>query len=297
MTVLLTGASGFLGSHLVKGLLAQGHDVLALRRAASNLWRLEREKDRVQWFELEADGLEQPFKQGRHIDAVIHTANCYGRNQELPSRILETNVLFSVRLFETASRFKAGTFFNTDTYFNTATCAYDYLAPYSLSKRQCAEWLERLAGQVKVVNLKLQHVYGPLDDPSKFTTSVMHRCLESQPSIDLTAGEQKRDFIHVNDVVNAYLHLLTCLSSLPGAFTTFSVGTGTSVSIREFVETVHRLSHSKSVLRFGALPYRENEISCEGADISQLRNTGWTPTIGLVDGIRRMLREEKGSES
>jgi len=275
---------------LAKALIRGGHEVLALRRTATNLWRLETEKNLIKWFNQETESLELPFQSVDNIDAVIHTATCYGRKKETTSQILEANLLFPIRLFEIASRFNCRAFFNTDT----SLCPN--LNSYSRSKGQFLEWLERLSGHTKVLNFKFEHMYGAHDDDSKFTSYIFRSCLENKPWIDLTAGDQKRDFIHIDDAVGAYLHLLTRFSGVAGSFNSFDVGSGSAVTIKEFVQTAHRLANSTSELRFGAIPCRENEVMFSEAEISGLRRLGWNPTISLAEGIRSVLAQEKGGK-
>ncbi len=70
------------------------------------------------------------------------------------------------------------------------------------------EWLKYFSDRIKVVNLKLEHMYGPKDDDSKFVTWITNQMLNNISSIDLTEGTQKRDFIYIDDVVDAYMLML-----------------------------------------------------------------------------------------
>lgn len=80
MHVLLTGATGYLGSHLAHALVAAGVEVSILKRTTSNLGHQADVQYRLVMFDIDVEGIEAPFKSGRHIDAVIHTATSYGRN-------------------------------------------------------------------------------------------------------------------------------------------------------------------------------------------------------------------------
>ena len=136
--------------------------------------------------------------------AVVHTATCYGRNRETPLEVFEANLKFPLDLLEKAA------LFSTDTFFNTDTILYKYLNGYSLSKHQFVEWGKQYADEhkIKFCNIKLEHMYGPGDDDSKFTTYVINSCLNNVPEVKLTLGEQERDFIYIDDVVSAYQLLL-----------------------------------------------------------------------------------------
>lgn len=295
MKVLLTGASGYLGSNLVRRLLTDGYEVAAFKRRESNLSRLKGIVNDIAWYYADQTDLSAPFKRHDGFDAVVHTATCYGRNGESPGTIFAANVAFPVRLLDTAIYFNTDTFFNTDTYFNTDTILSTYLNLYSFSKKQFAEWGKMVSGQcsVRFINIRLEHIYGPLDDPSKFTTYIIHQCLENVPAIALTPGEQMRDFIYINDVIDAYSLMLKKQPHLPIGYLNVGLGSGGSVTIRRFVELVHRFCGSKTKLNFGAIPYRDNEIMASTADLSFLSQLGWKQNTNLEAGLIQTIEVSK----
>ena len=288
MRILLTGATGFLGSHLAMRLLEKGHDVVAYKRPGSSFYRLGEIAGDVSWYNLEADDVALPFQKYDRIDAVIHVATCYGRKGESYSTIFQANTGFPVRLLDAAVRFKTPVFFNTDTVLDPR------LNPYALTKRHFAEWGRMVAESegIRFTNIRLEHIYGAGDDTSKFTTHIVRQCLQDAPTIPLTAGEQKRDFIHIDDTVEAYLTLLERQAEIPQDFVELGLGSGGAVTIRAFVELVHRLCRSTSRLDFGALPYRSHEIMTSDTDITLLGSLGWTPRFSLVEGLQKMITEE-----
>lgn len=287
-TLLITGATGYLGSHLVHALLAAGHRVAILKRAASDLSLLDDCMPRLTVFNIE-NGLDLPFKSLGHINAVIHTATCYGRNGEKTSEIFATNTFFPLQLLETAA------FFNTERFFNTDTTLYKYLNAYSLSKHHLVEWGKSFAdtGKINFVNIKLEHMYGAGDDSSKFATHVISACLKNIDALKLTLGEQERDFIHIDDVVSAYLCLLENADKIGQKFSEFAVGSGQAVTIRDFVNTVHRLAASQTRLDFGAYPYREHESMHSEANLSGLLELGWRCRYDLETGLKQVIELER----
>jgi len=136
--------------------------------------------------------------------------------------------------------------------------------------------------------MKLEHIYGPKDDENKFITFLIRRMMRNE-TIDLTAGEQKRDFIYIDDVIHAFVKVLETES----LHNEYEVGSGDSISIKKFVRLIHRLTESSSTLNFGALSYRENEIMESHADISKLTEIGWQPFVSSEDGIMRIIKNEK----
>jgi nucleoside-diphosphate-sugar epimerase len=108
----------------------------------------------------------------------------------------------------------------------------------------------------------------------------------------LTPGLQKRDFIYIDDVVSAYLVLLEKAQQMKDAYMEFDVGSGQAVSIREFVETVHQLTNSRTKLRFGAVEYRKNETMESNANTAALRALGWQSATDLETGLLACIEDE-----
>jgi nucleoside-diphosphate-sugar epimerase len=275
-TVLLTGGTGFLGSCLVHDLLKNNYRVIVLKRSTSKTWRIDDVRKNISCYDIDKTGLEVVFTD-QHIDVVIHTVCCYGRNSERPSTIVDTNVMFGLKLFELADQF------NIDTFFNTDTLLQKYLNAYSLSKKHLVEWLKQLSGHVRVVNMKLEHLYGPKDDGAKFVPWIIEQLKQNKSKIELTEGKQERDFVFVTDVVSAYLFVLKQRNGL-ARFSEFDVGTGEPITVRRFVTELveqykKRNPENITVLEFGSMPYREGEMMGITVDIGPLKNTGWEPKV------------------
>jgi nucleoside-diphosphate-sugar epimerase len=285
-SALLTGATGFIGSHLARALLAAGYEVVATVRPGSSLARIHDIKERLRLYDLGAGPLDGLFT-GGHYDAVLHLATAYGKGGVPHSEVLAANTLFPLRLLEAAVRASVPLFVAADTCF---TPDYKYLQAYTLSKRQFAQWGKAVAeaGGIRFVNLKLYHPYGPDDSPDKFIPMIVRQCRDAK-EILLTSGEQCKDFIHVADVVRAYLTILEHQPSLDEGFSEIECGSGKAVSVRSLVEMIHRLSRSQALLRFGALPQRQNEVAISRADPSRLISLGWRPAVSLEEGFLRLL--------
>jgi nucleoside-diphosphate-sugar epimerase len=278
-----------LGSHLCRALLQGGHTVEAIRRHSSDLRRLGPLAGQVRWH-CAPEELEAPFSGPKIPDALIHCAALYGRRGESPVQMLETNTLLPVRLYHLAAQRRVPLFLNTDTILDPA------LNLYALSKHHAAQWLMRAGGPTRVLNLKVQHFYGPDDDPAKFITGLITQCLANVPEIRLTDGRQQRDFIYVSDVVSAMLALLECETpgSAPGGgFANYEIGSGNPVPVRDLVELIHKLTGSRSRLSFGALAYRPGEPMFTRADTSALRALGWRPLVQLPEGLERTIGAER----
>ena len=284
MKLLLTGATGFLGSHLTYGLLNSGHDIVILKRKTSDTWRIKDILNKIRVYDIDdIDNIDNIFEYEGKFDAVIHTATLYGRNAESDVEILKTNVLFSLKLLETAS------FYNTDSSLSK------WIDAYALTKQQFVEWGKYYASLNKInfINIKLEHMYGERDSVTKFVPWLIKQCLDNVLEIPLTAGEQRRDFIHVDDVVRAYMVLL---EKCPRGFNSYDVGTGECITIRELAELLVNLTESKSKLNFGALKYRKNEIMESITDIVPLKKLGWLPMVNREEGLSKIVEFMKLSK-
>lgn len=281
LTIGLTGGTGFIGSKILTALVKAGHQVIALHRRDSSSFLPQHE--RLTW--VTVNRMETEL-QAKHIDAVIHLATVYEPSLSL-SDMDVINVNLPLRLLECAKLGGCPLFLNTDTFFSKPAFDYPHMRPYIRSKVELLHRL-RLSAQstsgLKVVNVRLEHVYGPDDSPRKFVPFVMRKLMAHEP-LDLTPGEQLRDFIHVQDVVAAYLVLINSANRLPDGVTEIEVGTGTANSVRTFVQTAKKVSGSRSALNFGAQPYRDGEIMHSVANIAAISATGWVPRLTLRNGI------------
>jgi CDP-paratose synthetase len=276
MTILLTGATGFLGSHLLEGLLENNYEVIIIKRSFSNCWRIEEFLNKVISYDIDKVTLNSIFEENS-FDAVIHTATCYGRNGETDFEIFQTNVFNSMELLHCAIKNRTKFFFNTDTLQATN------LNPYTISKSQFLSWGKQSAENSKInfINMKLEHLYGPKDDETKFIGWFIKQLKDEVPEIRLTAGTQKRDFIHVKDVVSAYLKLLENYKNLD-KFEEFELGSGNSIQVKDFLIQLMNAFEKKNIqikskLLFGALDYRNNENMQIEANIEKLKKFNWVP--------------------
>lgn len=286
-TILLTGGTGFLGSNLLRLLLAAEHRVLFLARKTSRFTRVEDLVGRTSLLYIEDTDFTGLFRSEK-IDAVVHCATNYGRKAESPTLILEANLMLPLKLLQLGSENGLGCFINTDTILDKG------VSYYSLSKSQFKDWLEFYSDRVTCVNAALEHFYGPWDDPSKFATWVIQSLLREPAELNLTAGGQKRDFIYIDDVADAFMRIISHVLARPPGFLSYEIGAGHSLPIKDFVLLIKELSgNTKTALNFGALPYRKNEVMDHRTDISGVKALGWAPGVGLAEGLKKTIEFER----
>ncbi len=294
--IMLTGATGFLGSHLLKGILNKtGCNIIILKRSFSNTDRIAElfEVPRIKSYDIDKVSLELVFEENK-IDTIIHCATNYGRMENSCYGVLESNLMFPIKLLDLSVKYGVKIFINTDSYFNKENMSYSYLLNYALSKKSLLLWLKYFSKNIKVVNMVLEHIYGEDDREDKFVSQMLNKIAVKQvDSIDLTYGDQKRDFIYVDDVVDNYIKIFEFAGKHSFRYRTFDIGTGAAVSIKDFVKEIKEISNSTTVLNFGALPYREDEIMCSCADIVELQDIGGGAKYTFKQGLRKTIERLK----
>lgn len=287
MNILLTGATGFLGSNLLVRLVDDGHNVIVIVRNTHSLQRITHLVDRIKVHQIGAASYQELISAER-IETIIHCATNYGRGDVDPAELLDANLIMPLQLLQAGCNAGVRCFINTDTILDKG------VSHYALSKNQFREWLENYSQKLVCVNVALEHFYGPLDNPTKFVSFIVKQLLDGVDRIDLTPGEQKRDFIYIHDVLTAFLLILGHCPSMEGGYHEYEIGTGEPVSIRTFVEQTKQLSgNTHTRLNFGAVPYRENEAMEVAVNTAGIRALGWKPQTSLAEGLSKMIALER----
>lgn len=285
-TVLLTGSTGFMGSNLLRSLLQQGYNVIITTRDITDPWRIKSELPKVVAYNIDKVQPAQIFL-NHAIDIIVHCATNYGRKEIDNITLLKANLILPLTLLQLGVAHKVKTFINTDTVLDKR------VSYYSLSKYQFKEWLNVYSSEITSVNVCLEHFYGPFDDNSKFVTFIIQSLLKGVEQIDLTKGEQKRDFIYIDDVVDAFLKIIENSCRLGTGFYQYEIGSGRTIAIRDFVMLAKKFANNhNTLLNFGALPYRQNEVMESEVDISEIRKLGWHPRTTLEEGLKKTIHTE-----
>jgi CDP-paratose synthetase len=292
--VLLSGATGFLGSHLLRKIVNENFDVIIAKRSFSNTAKIDDLIPFIKSYNIDQIEVDQIFVENK-IDIVIHTATSYGRNNEHISDIVNTNLLFPIKLLQSGLANGTKYFFNTDTFFSTNLNLPKGLAEYVISKKAFIQFANSMIGGTDLffVNLPLEQMYGPGDDSKKFISYLIGVFKENKAYVDLTTGDQKRDLIYVLDVVDCYTCILNNLHQLESQYSNLPIGSGASIEIKDLVRLVKKFCNASTELRFGTLPQRKNEIMDSKADISKLLKFGWKPKYDLNEGLRITIENFK----
>ena len=279
--VLIVGAAGFFGAHLVRKYLENGSQVTAGCKKSTDRWRLAALGKQIQYVELDVT-VQEAVQRG--LDAVCpdYVINCaaYGVNFEDQNldAALNVNVLGAVRLLsESLKRKVAG-------YFHIGSCSEygskdhpvkedEALAPvhvYGSTKAGGSLLVSQLSREKKfpAVILRPFGMWGEMEGPHRVAPQVVEACLSGK-ALELTAGEQIRDYTHVSDMAQMTVDLMRTGSFEPGEI--INLGSGEAVSLRSHVMKMAGVFQAQSLMLFGKKPYRNQEMKCVVADITKLR--------------------------
>ena len=286
-TILIVGINGFLGSHIAKS-FKDDFKIIGLASNTNNLFRINNEKFEV--FSSSDKEIARVFENNT-IDIIIYAATKYKSSSKNLFSLFNTNVILPFKLLELSKQHNIKSFINVDTFFNNPKYSYSYLSDYTLSKKHLLDWLKIFSTtcSFKVVNMKIFHMYGKGDSTSKFIPSMIEKISNNEPFLNLTKGEQKRDFIYIEDVVEAFRTVVMSINTLDN-FQEFEVGTGSSTSIQDLLVAIKKMFNSSTELIFGSLEYRKNEIMISKANNSELLKLGWVVKHDINQGIKKLIK-------
>ncbi|MFH1836461.1 MAG: SDR family NAD(P)-dependent oxidoreductase [Methanobacteriota archaeon] len=296
--VLVTGATGFIGSHLIKRLVQQGFKVGIIKRQNSDIWRIKDILSQLRIFstDIRDTQIVRNIVTEFQPNAIIHLAAYYAveHKPEDIVPLIQSNVLGTVNLLEAARINKVTLFINTSSCFvykgNKAKLKEESeLEPanlYALSKihaEQACSYYSRMYGS-SCVTLRVFPPFGPADHVRCMIPSIIKNFFEDEAP-ELTTGEQKRDWVYVDDLVDAYLSLLEN-PKLRFKHEVFNVGTGNPVSVKNVALRLKRIVGSDLEPNFGVIPPRKNEYKLLSSDITKAKKLlGWEPKTTFDEGL------------
>jgi dTDP-glucose 4,6-dehydratase len=301
--VLVTGAAGFVGSHMCDRLLAEGHSVIGVDNFITgrhgNLAHLEREPR----FDLLEHDIRQPLAVTARLDAVVNMASPASPKDYLdhPIETLEAGSIGSRNMLELA-RVQGASYLVA----STSECYGDPLVHPQVETywgnvnpvgpRSCYDEAKRFAEAITMAYHRIHgmrssiarifNTYGPrmkLDD-GRVVPALIDQALRSRPMTVFGNGLQTRSFCYVSDLIDGLYRLMLSEERLP-----VNLGNPVELTILEFAECIRRLTGSRSAIEFAPLP--EDDPKQRRPDISKAeRVLGWKPRVELEDGLRETIR-------
>ena len=300
MRILVTGGAGFIGSHVVDRLAADGHAVAVADNLSSGRRELVRPGIKLHVCDVRSLRLEAVFAACRP-DALVHLAAqpAVGRSLADPLLDASVNVLGTVSVLRACER--AGV--RDVVYISTGGAAYgdtDVLptpedhptrgtSPYGVSKLAAESYVRCWAGLTgaRAVSLRLANVYGPRQRPlgeAGVVAIFVHRLLRGERCVVNGDGEQTRDYVYVEDVADAVARALDQRSAAGPV----NVSTGVETSVNELYRRLARDAGVAAVPQHG--PARRGEQRRSVLDWSRAKTLlGWRPTTPLDQGLRKTV--------
>jgi ADP-L-glycero-D-manno-heptose 6-epimerase len=298
--VLVTGGAGFIGSNLAKRLAADGHDVTVADDFSSGHWtNLIDFRGDVITADLASPS--QVLQQAEPFEAIFHEASITDTTVHDQRRMMHNNVEAFRLLLDLAVRWKARMVWasSASTYGrrqppNNETQPPDPLNVYACSKLVMERLAERYREKLKhpIVGLRYFNVYGPGEDHKGKFASMIHQLAKQmragkRPRI-FTAGEQKRDFVYVDDVIQANLKALDAKAG-----GVFNVGCGGAFTFNQVVAELNRALGTDLPPDYFDNPYSFTQDWTE-ADVSHSRKgIGYEPKFDLRKGVAAYVESEK----
>jgi dTDP-glucose 4,6-dehydratase len=301
LKILVTGATGFVGSHLVHKLVEQGHDIYTFERYVTGRYVLG------QWRSVRAIfGDLRDYYAVKHLmhevqpDVVIHLAaiSPVAYSYDHPNEVIESNFIGTVNLAEACihevPHFRHFLFASTsETYGNgptpkTEDTPQNPNSPYAVSKFACEKYLlyMRDAYGFPTTILRNFNTYGRKDNTHFVVERTITQMLKGE-IVRLGDPSTIRDFEYIDDHVNSYL---TCLDNPKAKGEVFNFCTGKGVSIKQLVDLISELVGFKGKVIWNTIPARPLDIKILVGDYSKAKRLlGWEPKFTLEEGLKRTI--------
>jgi UDP-glucuronate 4-epimerase len=292
MRYLVTGAAGFIGSHLAEALAAAGHEVVGLD-CFTDYYDPALKEENAAGLDVRAVDLAHDELDVAGFDGVFHLAGQPGVRSfgKVFPLYLERNVLASQRVFEAAARdgvrvvfaSSSSVYGDAERYPTPEETEPAPISPYGVTKLAC-EHLARAharSGDLDVVTLRYFTVYGPRQRPDMAFTRLLRALAEGTPFELYGDGSQSRGFTFVGDAVSA---TIAAMERAP-AGAVYNVGGGSEATMLEAIALAERISGAELDVRL--LPAVAGDARRTAADTTRVRDElGWRPQTALEDGLR-----------
>jgi UDP-glucose 4-epimerase len=295
--VILTGGSGFVGANLARRLVSDGHELHLFLRSEHSDWRLTDILNDTITYEVDLRDSASINALVKKItpDWVFHLA-AYGAypNQTDERRMVQTNVFGTMNLVNACLQSGCETFINTGSSSeyglkDHAPSEDETLQPnsaYAVTKAAATRFCRdtALAHSANVQTLRLYSAYGPFEDPSRLIPTLINRGMRGEFP-PMANPQTARDFVYIDDVVDAYLLAASAEPREPGAV--YNVGTGVQTTLREAAEVARRVFNISAEPVWKSMPARTWDTDIWIADNSKFAERfGWRPQFDFEQGFR-----------
>lgn len=298
--VLITGATGFVGANLSRRVLRDGHSLYLLLRPGHNRWRLNgvaEEAECVVADLTDANELRKKLRQLRP-EWIFHLA-AYGAYsfQTQTRAMIDINIGGTLNLVQAATETEFEVFVNTGSsseygFKNHPTTENDVLEPnsfYAVTKATGTLLCQHIARSqnLRIPTLRLYSVYGPYEDSERLIPTLIRHGLAGQLP-RLASPNIARDFVHVDDVCDAYLSAVTARLDDPGSI--INIGTGVQTRLDEIVSITRAILEIEQEPEWDSMPARPWDSDTWIADVTKAEITlSWRAKIDIRRGLARTI--------
>lgn len=290
---LVTGATGFVGSHLVRRLIKEGWETHIITRSSSNLKLLEDVRDKiiVHQYDGTTNSMINIVKEAEP-EIVFHLASLFlaQHTSEDIERLVQSNLLFGVQLAEAMTLQGVTKLINTGTSWQHYEKEdYNPVCLYAATKQAFEDMLKFYveASELKVITLKLFDTYGP-DDPRPKLFTLLRKVAEEQTELAMSPGEQLIDLVYIDDVIDGYLQAARrLLDNKVSGMEEYAISSGNPISLKELVVLYSKIVKKPMPINWSGRPYRPREVMVPWNKGKRL--LGWKPKISIEDGLKDFL--------
>jgi nucleoside-diphosphate-sugar epimerase len=299
--VLVTGGAGFIGSHLVRRLIRDGHPVVVLTRETTDMHRIADVAPRLTVLrndmsdERRLAGLLQEL-------SPIGVFHCASSNIKQgvaapEDELIRANVAGTIHLVNALRDVQYRFFVNCGSYLeygthDTPLKESDRCEPleiYALTKLAGTLYCQAAARAAKkpIITFRIFSPYGPAMERGRLVDNVIRHALRNE-DISLTSPDVSRDFIFVEDMADLYMEAMEKAEAHGGEV--FNLASGKAVTLKEFAELVLRVTGSSSKLIWGGAKAVSYDKGCQEANMQKTYNAfAWRPTRDLKAGITKII--------
>lgn len=292
-SVLITGATGFIGSRLATALLKSGVDVGLIVRQTSELSQLgDVQQYKLYHYDGTVDSLKDAIEQ-QQPEVVFHLASLFltSHQPEDIEPLINSNILFPTQLLEAMALCGVSKLINTGTswqHYNSDH--YEPACLYAATKQAFESLMQYYVsiGKISAITLKLFDTYGD-NDPRKKLISLLLSLAESKQLLAMSPGEQLIDIVHIDDVIQAFLIAAARINEQAEQplNESYGISSGKPLTLRELVKTFESVIGDALNIEWGAREYRDREVMQPWSSYRQL--PGWQPQITFAEGFRRLV--------
>jgi nucleoside-diphosphate-sugar epimerase len=289
--VVITGATGFVGSNLAKYFLEKNKEVYLIVRPKSNITFLENDSENLHVFRYDNDvNTLIPFFKEVQPDCIFHLASNFiaEHNANQVDALVESNITFGLHLLEAMKQAGVQKLVNTGTswqHYNNE--AYNPVCLYAATKQAFESLIEYYvqAEGFNVITLKLFDTYGETDTRPKLI-NLLNKFADEQTELNMSPGEQILNLVHINDVCSAFDTAYELLNhqKQPSHFK-YAVNSDKSYQLKEVIRIFESVTNKKINVIWGGKAYRKREVMTlwdKGVTLPK-----WKVKVNLTQGIKK----------